>query len=578
MASPVDGMLKDGNLEFSGGQDAGKSPSMIDRNQVAAATNATFRNGKAAPRHGFLRRVLNFATPYDSATFRTAMFQHADFFDGTGNPMLISVQGGHLWKIDVRTWKVQEITPWSGRNSALIRQGWSVAAENYWIYQDNQSYPVIFNGAASRRSNPALKEIPVGNIMCYSQGRLIVALPDRMTFRVGDLVFGKTGTTTDILEFTENDYLNEGGDLVARVFGAPSAYGPITCIKAVAMENTQLGQGPVLVGTPNTVFTINLPFDRTTWKNLTSALQTVNPIIGPLGQDSTVLVNSDVWYRALDGIRSYIMAQRDFQAAFANTPQSVEVNVTLEHDDLSLATFGSAVLFDNRLMMTVSPTPSTHGVWHRGLAVIDFNLVSNLRGRSTPCWEGIWTGLKILKIKSCLVDGIPRCFIFSLSDGNEIELWEMIPGRRVDNVDTRIVWTMDLPSYNCGDPFAMKKLETGEIFIDEVSGQVDLNVEYRSDQNPCWSPWRSFSFCATDQDCRVGTPPCSHPRNLKRQFRSKLKLYTPADDFDEINGRKHRTGYEFQPRLEITGACEVKQLRIAALPEPESAHGERRVI
>src|ERR1041385_6903574 len=89
-----------------------------------------------------------------------------------------------------------------------------------------------------------------------------------------------------------------------------------------AMTDTALGQGPMLVGTPNVVFTVNLPFDRTTWKNLAEALQTANPIVGPVSQDSVINVNGDLWYRSLDGIRSYITAQRQFNGAWGNTPQS----------------------------------------------------------------------------------------------------------------------------------------------------------------------------------------------------------------------------------------------------------------
>jgi len=583
MAAPIDGMLKDGNLEFSGGVDSDSPPSFLARNKVARATNSTFRGGKSAPRPGFVKRDLVWDNTDDKYDFQNFNFQHSGFFDGSGVPMLISSHGGRLWKTDVATNRVTEITPSTGRNSATLKRGWSVQAENYFIYQDNQGYPIIFDGSAARRADPSLSQVPVGNIMCYAMGRLAVTLPDRQSFRIGDLVFGPSGSVGNnyrdaILYFTENNFLNEGGDLIARVFGAPSAYGPITCMKAVAMENTQLGQGPMIIGTPNVMFTAQLPFDRTTWKNLANPLLTVNPIIGPISQDGTVLINADLWYRSLDGIRSYIIGLRDFNAGWGNTPQSAEVNETLSYDTENLLEFGSGVLFDNRLMHTVSPAQSPHGVWHRGLAVVDFNLISRLTSSANPAWEGIWTGLRILKIITGLVNQKPHCFVWALSDADTIELWEMDLQRRHDGNNTPIVRSMDLPSYNCGDGFAMKRLDTGELFIDEVRGDFSINVLYRSDQNPCWQPWDSFSSCAADRDCSVGTPTCRPPSNSQPQFRSKLKLHTPADAFDKINQRMYRTGYEFQPRLECTGDFDIKQLRIGAFSEPEGSHGERRVI
>jgi hypothetical protein len=114
---------------------------------------------------------------------------------------------------------------------------------------------------------------------------------------------------------------------------------------------------------------------------------------------------------------------------------------------------------------------------------------------------------------------------------------------------------------------------SGELFVDEVNGQVSINVKYRSDQNPCWNDWQTFNFCATMTDC--GPFDCSGPKVFRPQFRSKLKLHAPKDDFDKINGRKTRTGYEIQPRLEISGSCQIRQIRLLAIPETESANAER---
>lgn len=658
-------MLKDGNLSFEGGQDAGRSPSIINRNQVAAATNASMRNGFLQPRSAFIKRTLNFSNDTVSAAFRQGRFQHGAFFDGSQAPMLLSSHGGRLFKIDLLTLNTTEITPLIYRNTTVTadfvapavgsdvtisvadtfkmvpssasgltvdqvpltiagvaytlkhvngpisitvttlsaavvgttiasgaavkfqyldtnseRQqiGWSVQAENYWIYQDNQSLPIIFNGAVARRAVPGQQEVPVGNVMGYGSGRLVVALPDRTSFRVGDIVFGASGTPANgyrdaILKFTENSYLNEGGDFVARVFGAPSGYGPITCIKPLSMMDTQLGQGPIMVGTPYIIFTLNLPFDRTTWKDLANPLQTVTPIIGPAGQNSTVNINTDMWYRSNDdGIHSFVLARRDF-ASWGNTPQSTELGETLSHDSAWMLEFGSSVFFDNRLLMTCSPVQSASGVWHRGLVALDFNLLSSLRGRTSPAWEGIWSGLRVLQMVTGTINNVPRCFIYALNDSNEIEIWEMDSEATMDNNAVPIRWTSTTPSYNHGDGFNLKRLETGELFVDDVRGQVDITAQYRSDQNPCWRDWDSFSFCAKNTDC--GPFDCTGPQSYREQFRSKLKLHAPTDEFDEINGRKYRTGYEFQAKLEVVGHCRIKQLRVLAIPEPESANAER---
>src|SRR6185295_16706260 len=106
--------------------------------------------------------------------------------------------------------------------------------------------------------------------------------------------------------------------------------------------------------------------------------QTVIPIVGPVA-NSFVLVNTDAWYRSLDGIRSFIMAQRQFNSGPGNTPMSNEIDQFIDSDSEQWLEWGSAVLFDNRLLQTVSPQMTPNGVYHRGLAVLDFTLTSSMR-------------------------------------------------------------------------------------------------------------------------------------------------------------------------------------------------------
>lgn len=504
------GWLIDGNRAFHGGMNASIPPSEIARNQVARAINCTMRGGEIGPRSGWVKRTLVF-DPADAieTDFKTLRFQHSSFYSSAKSPGLISVQGGRFFFVSTEDFSVQEITPTIAGNLDINNPnktlGWSVQADAYWIYQDNQSFAVIFNGSACRRAVPAQSEIPVGNVMAYAQGRIAVALPDRHSYRIGDLMFGPSGTDAanyrdSILKFTENNFLNEGGDFQARVFGAPSNDGPITAMKAISMADTQLGQGPLLVGTPYNVFTCQLPFDRTTWKDLANPQQTNIPIRGPLGQDSTVLVNEDLWYRSIDGVRSFIQARRDF-SSYGNSPVSGEIKDLLSADTGTLLENGSAVLFDNRLMMTTSPTPSPHGIYHLGLAVMDFHMVSNLTMKLNPAWEGVWRDLRILKIQSGMVNGVDRCFAFALNCDNEIELWEMIPGAMFDETDTPISWEWDSPSYNFGNSDRFKRLETARIVLNEVAGSLTGTVLYRADASPCWNDWDTFSACAKREDC-----------------------------------------------------------------------------
>lgn len=467
-------------------------------------------------------------------------------------------------------------------NPASDRQGWSVQAENYWIYQNNRSLPVIFNGASMRRADIRKKEVPVGNVMEYGMGRLAVALPDRTSFRMGDLVGGPSGTLTlnfldALLRFTENDIVTEGGDFVARIFGAPSRSGPIRAIRYTANLDTSLGQGPMMVFTTNTVFSVQAPFDRTLWATLNSPIQTVAAVeYGASAQDSTILFNSDVYYRSPDGIRSLIQARRSFLTP-GNTPISTEVSRVLMKDDGWLLEYGSSVVFDNRLLTTVSPVITEYGVYHRGLVVMDAHLLSAMGNKLPAVWEGIWSGLNILKIVKGSVNGIEHCWIFALNADNELELWELLPSsssQRGDNngaTTLRVARAMELRSEDFGAPFDLKRLDGGVMFLDQVEGTVDISLQYREDAQSCWRNWHSFQVCSTMTTCSPAE--CTIPGNLQSQSKSKIRIPTPPEDEDEIGHKMARVGYEFQPRVLITGKARFRGLRMNAYVQEELADG-----
>ncbi len=466
-------------------------------------------------------------------------------------------------------------------NSPAIDQGWHTVVENYWAYQDGQSYPIICDGGSARRSNPSRDEIPVGNVMVEAMGRLIVALPDKRTYMAGDLVFSSSGTQPygyrdAVLRFTENKYLNEGGNFLARVFGAPSNGGDILAMTPLAMTDTSLGQGPVLISQPNQVFTLNLPFDRTTWKDLNSPLQTVSPLQGATGPNSAVQVNGDVWYRAVDGIRSYRIAQAQFNGQWGNTPMSLEVSSILDHDTQWLLKYGSCVLFDNRLLTTVGPVRTDHGIYHGGILALDFSTVSGAnksrRGRaSQPVWDGLWTGLRILRIFTATVDDQPKCFLWVLNNDSEIEVWEL---SRADTTDggTPITWETHLPAYNCQDSDRFKRLDTGRIIFTNISGSVSVAVKYMTDAGPCTQDWDSFTLCARAQDCSIGI--CAGPTTYQPQSRYPITLRRPPDTEDATHGKYSPTGYEFQPIFRITGYAQIKEFRIYCIDAPEPVFAE----
>lgn len=405
------GRVTDGFASLERGVDSGRNPSLLQRNQLAWAENCTERGGYLTTRPGWTRRKLISASDsvdYTTA-FATGKFQGVEFYDDVdGVGYLILQGGGNLYRIEFTQAGavIMDITPAGDPNSSILPQAWIVQAENYIVVQDGQSKPFIFDGSTTRRA--AGNEVPVGSgPMAYGMLRLWVALGK--SYIAGDVAGGDTG----VLKFTENDYIAEGGE-----FSLPMSSGNITAMRFTATPNTSLGQGELLLVTPDAVFSNTAPVDRDAWKNLTQPIQTITLINnGGLSQASTILVNGDVFIRGRDGIRSVIQAVRYFNQ-WGNTPLSNEMNRVLNKDSQALLRFASAVEFDNRLLMTCQPVPLPDGCYHTGLVALDFDLITSINEKQPPAYDGLWTGRNIYQIVKGRFNGVERCFAPCRSDSD----------------------------------------------------------------------------------------------------------------------------------------------------------------
>lgn len=551
----------DGFLSLEGGCNQGIAPNLIQKNQSAFAVNTTFRGGWPTARPALKRCPLNFNGDSDLETaFKSALFQTAGPYvsdDGLASGM--SMQGGRVFRTSIEDFSVQEITIAGDPNPPNIQIAWAIQAENFWILQDGQSKPFIYNGGSAQRATPT--QIPVASQMAYYMGRIWLAQGKK--YVAGDIVYGPpSNSRSSILYMTENAYLVGGG-----AFGVPAGSGNIVALKPIANINTALGQGDLIIFTENNVFATLVPQDRTQWNNSTQLLQRVIQLAnGAYAQDSVVNVNEDLFYRS-DGIRSLAYSVRNV-GQWGNTPISNEVREILAFDSEAFLQYGSGVNFDNRMLMTVSPAVSQgHGVYHRGLVVLDFDLITGIQGQLPPAWEGIWTGVNILKIFTVRHLRKERCFLYVLSSESEIELWELTKSDLFDNDGTdnqRIQWSIDTRSMDFGSKFDSINLFAGDMFIDNVSGQVDIELQYRPDSYPCWIDWDSWSECAKTELCAEDLVACQQLPNFRPQYRPYRQFVQPADSFDPILKTLNRVGYEFQFRLNVTGSARLKQFRANA--------------
>jgi hypothetical protein len=553
------------------GINSGSSPDIIGKEYLAFGTNLTVRGGFPRCRPGYRKLAINYGA---NAALQDGLFQDAAYFKPRGGePCLIASISGHLYKYSFGLSNtVSDISIIGDLNSAIQRQSWMLQAEDWLITANALQRPLFYDGVTMRRAGD--DEMRTGTMMEYSKGRIWYARPDRQSFRAGDIAYGASGTQQynyrdAILKDTENDFLNEQGE-----FSIPLDAGQITAIRNIAILDTSMGQGPLQVYAERGSFSINAPPDRTTWKDLTYPIATVSGIgNGPTSHFATININGDIWFRSRDGIRSFIIAVRQFNE-WGNVPMSKEVNRIIEADDTKSLGQSSAILFDNRLLMTCSPANSVaHGTYHRGLIALDFDITSSMAERLPPAYDGLWTGIRVLKLLSGDFGGVDRAFAFVLSNEDKIELWEITRNSLFDNDVKPIEWTFETPALF--DGFELRKLKGGEMFVDQLVGTVTFDVKYRPDQYAGWIDWHSWSECANYQTCTLAD--CAAPGNLKPQYRSKMLFPELPDEVCTLeDNRRANFGYLFQLRAAMSGPARIKALAAHVYPQLEQPQGECR--
>lgn len=466
-------------------------------------------------------------------------------------------------------------TVYTDLNDSTNPNCWMWQSEDFLNVNNGFANPLFFDGAGVRRSQgQGGNELPAGCMGCYVQGRNWMVLADTnggpsQAYMAGDLVYthgftdGYNGRAA-VLRTDELSIFSGGAP-----FSVPVSAGPITGMGTTAVMDTSLGQGSLVVMTLTSVFSVNVPLDRTLWFSSTNPLVVVSlPNYGTTSQGALVTINGDLWYRSQDGLRSYQIGRRD-QGTWVNTPLSVEVEKVLMRDTEELLGKANGVLFNNRLLMTCGPRAIRgRGTGHWGIVALDFNNISTLTSRSQPAYDGLWTGIQVLKLVKGSFNGVERCFAWALDCDGKIALWELMKDEvgwfDWDGTDTvGIESSVETRSMGWGDNGnVLKNLICADLYLDRVAGNdtVDLNFKYRSDEDMTWRDWHSFELCAPIKDCT--TDGCPTFQDVQEQYRTYIRLPDPTTICSPITKRNTRTGYEFQVRMAWKGFVQLNRLHV----------------
>lgn len=419
------------------------------------------------------------------------------------------------------------------------------------------------------------QELPAGTAMDYYMGRIWVA--NGREYIAGDIVGGPSGSPQygfrdSILKMIDNAFTASGG-----AFIVPSNAGNIRALKHPANLDTALGEGQLLPMTRRNVYSTNVVPDRAAWALLSEPIQRVAQInFGTVSDRSVVTVNGDLYYQAVDGIRSLQQSIRYFNSGPGNVALSNEVQRAIALNDKSLLHVASGAEMDNRLLQSTIPYQTPVGIAHKGLLPLNFDVLSTLGEKHPPAWEGAWVGIPFLKLLKGDFGGRQRCFAIIWSDiSQEIQIWELTEnaqedyGKETTPGGDRITWQIETPSFDWGNSFQLKELQNLEFWIDRLSGTVRFVLEYRPGSLPCWLPYHEWEECAARNECELPNPilPCDHPTQpYLPQYRAMMTMPKPPVGCNNNAVRPTNQDFSFQFRLTIKGTCRIRGIMVHALP------------
>jgi hypothetical protein len=446
------------------------------------------------------------------------------------------------------------------------------------IYEEITSNRITVQATAANSSGTAIAagpittipikslELPAAGPMAYFMGRLWYAQGSQ--YSAGDIVGNTTsgslpyGFRDSVLKVTENP-LSLGGD----GFKLPSQSGDITALSFTANLNASLGQGFLTIFTAKSVYQLQVPVTRSQWisaNNSSQPLQTVVQLTnGATGDRSVVGVNSDLFFQSLEpSVRSLMSAVRYFQQ-WGDVPIASNENRILKFVNRSLLEFATGIYFDNRMLQSSLPLQLPQGVVHQALMPLDFTPISTLESQLPPVWEGHWEGLQILQLFTALVNGEQHAYAAVVSTlDSSIQWWQLTTTARTDANGDRIEWFAEFPAFTWGKEFDLKKLVSGEVWIDQLFGKADFCIEYRPDGDPCWHKWKCWSEEGDRRDPLVSAlqEVNNYPCPQKESFRATMVLPAPPSEIQKTSGRPVNVFYQGQCRLKVVGWCRVRGL------------------
>lgn len=568
--------LEDGTFDWSLGQDSWHSPDRIQPNQYWKGVNVVSRGGVIAPRDSYVHRPLVFDTQQIKTKFgyyrttqsvwESGKFQAAIPLRLGSNSYVLTVISGLIFRTNVDTLKTHLLSDTVKLDQYVSRINWCYAGEKVVLY-DYPDYPVIVDGETVTRSDPQHKvagvlspQVPISVLGTFNQNRLFVGNAG-VEFTAGDGV-GNTATPEAPLTFSE--VFTPSSPYYQQVFSLPVVKDPqpISAMGFIQELDSSTGIGSLVVSTRSQLYFYNTNQPRSAWEQSRFGGLLLDNA-GIAGARAFTNINSDLVFMSEAGRLHALSTARNEAKRWSNVPISREVQNFVKFTDTSLSRLAVLNVFNNRVFATVNPyrvqaldvsqQPVTDYA-HAGFIVLDIDSLSSFLSEGTPVWLGAWTGINPLEV--CVLG--ERCFIVSKDGSQNLgvnRLYELLTTSGPDQVNNRkrpvrsIVYTR---LYNFKDTFGQKREHTLAFHLQDLAGDVSLNVERKPSHSASWLQSNSWKHTASVTTCAM---PADALLNGMEQHQLKQIVFGDAVEqgCNPLDNDDYQTFRAIQYRFTITG-------------------------
>lgn len=323
-----------------------------------------------------------------------------------------------------------------------------ISARNIVIIQDGGlTSPAVYDGTRGVHQHGE-GTIPLGGPMAWSGDRLWVAR--------GSLLYASD--ISNPVSFTEPLYFS-----TVTAFILPA---PITALAEI--PNAEIAQLLAYTESNTSLFQSGIR-DRTTWNSVPNFQRILFPALGCVSARSvTAHLGLLYWYSTfgLTSLDSALLTRQTSVLPYRDN-EMADSKSHLSPDLSGIAT----AFFENYLLVSVPYADK----YNRHTWVLDEAPLQRMTGQSQAAWNSFWTGTRPVQWLYGNFNGQNRIFHFSRDFDGNTRLWEAFSPDRLDD-GCPITWYVETRAFDGKLPLRKKKFRYSDIFMMELSGEVDVAV------------------------------------------------------------------------------------------------------